>query len=84
MTPFTPPNRHVGFPRKKSRDRLDKGLLIDVPRYISLREAEELTDYAVTTRYPGEAAEVTDAEAQHAIALAERGVQPRPCRPPRP
>ena len=39
---------------------------------ISLREAEELTDYAVTTRDPGEAAELTDAEAQRAIELAER------------
>ncbi len=38
----------------------------------SLREAEELTDYAITTRYPGETAEVTSHDAQRAIELAER------------
>lgn len=37
---------------------------------LSLREAEELTDYAITTRYPGEAAEVTAPGAQRAIELA--------------
>jgi len=38
----------------------------------SLREAEELTDYAITTRYPGETAEVTAHDAQRAIGLAEQ------------
>ena len=39
---------------------------------LSLRDAEELTDYAITTRYPGEAAEVTDAEAHRAVELARQ------------
>ena len=37
----------------------------------SLRDAEELTDYAVTTRYPGETDEVTEAEARRSIELAQ-------------
>lgn len=37
-----------------------------------LREAEELTPFAVTTRYPGEDEEVSEEEARRAIALAER------------
>jgi HEPN domain-containing protein len=39
---------------------------------LTLRDAEELTDYAVATRYPGEAAGVTAHDAQRAIELAER------------
>ena len=38
----------------------------------NLRDAEELTPFAITTRYPGEDEEVTHAEAAHAIALAQR------------
>jgi HEPN domain-containing protein len=38
----------------------------------SLREAEELTEYAITTRYPGESTEVTAHDARRAIELAER------------
>jgi HEPN domain-containing protein len=37
-----------------------------------LRDAEELTDYAVSARYPGETEEVTAHDAQRAIDLAER------------
>ena len=37
-----------------------------------LRDAEELTAYAITTRYPGEDEEVTKAEAIRAIELARR------------
>lgn len=37
-----------------------------------LREAEELTDYAITTRYPGEDKEVTQAEAGSAIDIARK------------
>lgn len=37
-----------------------------------LRDAEELTPFAITTRYPGEDEEVTHAEAAHAIELAQR------------
>jgi len=39
---------------------------------LTLRDAEELTDYAVATRYPGEAAGVTAQDAQRAIENAER------------
>jgi HEPN domain-containing protein len=38
----------------------------------SLREAEELTDYAITTRYPGEDREVTEAEATSAVETARK------------
>lgn len=38
----------------------------------SLREAEELTAYAITMRYPGEDREVTQEEAQRAVELAQR------------
>jgi len=39
---------------------------------VKLRDAEELSTYAITTRYPGEAAEVTAQEAQRALLLAQR------------
>jgi HEPN domain-containing protein len=39
---------------------------------LALRDAEELTDYAVATRYPGEAASVTAEDAQRAVEQAER------------
>ena len=38
----------------------------------ALRDAEELTPYAVTARYPGEDVEVTEAEARRAIELAQQ------------
>ena len=34
-----------------------------------LRDAEELTRYAITTRYPGEDAEVTETEARRGVVL---------------
>ena len=37
-----------------------------------LQEAEQLTLYSVTTRYPGEAEEVTEGEATQAIEIAQR------------
>ncbi len=36
-----------------------------------LRDAEELTPYAITTRYPGEDEEVSKAEATRAIKIAQ-------------
>jgi len=36
-----------------------------------LKEAEQLTPFAITTRYPGEDEEVTKKEAQEAIKVAE-------------
>ena len=38
----------------------------------TLRDAEELTPFAITARYPGEDEEVTQAEALRAIETAER------------
>ena len=37
-----------------------------------LQEAEQLTLYSITTRYPGEAEEVTEAEASTAIEIARQ------------
>ena len=37
-----------------------------------MEEAEELTPYAVTARYPGENDEVTQKEALQAIEIAQR------------
>ena len=38
----------------------------------SLKDAEELTPYAITTRYPGEDREVTETEATSAVEIARR------------
>lgn len=38
----------------------------------ALKNAEELTQYAITVRYPGEAEEVTAQEAQRAVSLAQQ------------
>jgi HEPN domain-containing protein len=38
----------------------------------SLKDAEELTPYAITARYPGEDEEVTQEEAQEAVEIAQR------------
>jgi HEPN domain-containing protein len=40
--------------------------------HAKLRDAEELTAYAITTRYPGEDEEVTKAEAIRAVELAQQ------------
>ena len=46
---------------------------IEVPSPI--RESALLTDYAVVTRYPGSAEDVTRAQYEQAVALAERVVR---------
>jgi HEPN domain-containing protein len=66
-------HRQVRFP--KTRDLLDLLTLlaqngVSVPPEI--READALTHYAVETRYPGLAEEVTAAEHTRAVELAER------------
>jgi len=38
----------------------------------TLKDAEELSPYAITARYPGEEQEVTEAEAKRAIELARK------------
>ncbi len=63
---------HTDFPYTHNISTLLE-LCTDYPEWsLSLREAEELTDYAVTARYPGEAAEVTAQEARRAIELARQ------------
>ena len=37
-----------------------------------LRDAEELSPYAITTRYPGEDEEVSEVEARRAVEIADR------------
>ena len=38
----------------------------------TLKDAEELSPYAITARYPGEEQEVTEDEARRAIELAQK------------
>jgi HEPN domain-containing protein len=62
----------VDFPRTHNISTLLE-LCSDFAQWpLTLRDAEELTDYAVATRYPGEAGEVTANDAQRAIENAER------------
>jgi len=62
----------VDFPRTHNISTLLE-LCSDSAQWpLTLRDAEELTDYAVGTRYPGEAVEVTAQDAQRAIENAER------------
>jgi len=64
--------RGVDFPRTHNISTLLE-LCSDYAQWPpTLRDAEELTDYAVATRYPGEAAEVTAQDAQRAIEVAEQ------------
>ena len=62
----------VDFPRTHNISTLLELCSAHVQWPVTLRDAEELTDYAVATRYPGEAAEVTAPDARRAIELAER------------
>lgn len=64
--------RSVDFPRTHNISTLLE-LCSDYADWpLALCDAEELTDYAVATRYPGEAAGVTAHDAQRAIENAER------------
>src|SRR3990172_4692939 len=52
------------------------GLLLDLVSEVihvpnKIQEAASLTDYAVTTRYPGDAEPITQTEYQQAVSLAE-------------
>lgn len=64
----------IGFPRTHSIGALLDLLPVAVPRDLVLEEAASLTDYAVTSRYPGEAEDVTKAELSEAVAIADRVV----------
>ncbi len=62
---------NVDFPYTHNIRRLLKlcGKLGPWPQ--TLEDAEELTPYAITARYPGEDDEVTEAEATRAVGVAE-------------
>jgi len=64
----------LGFPRTHSIGALLHLLPDAVPRDTVLEEAASLTDYAVTSRYPGEAEDVTKQELSEAVTIADRVV----------
>jgi len=69
-------HRGIAFPKTHSLVHLMdllEGAGLSVP--LEVKEADELTRYAVGTRYPGLEEEVTEAEYQTAVGLATRVVQ---------
>jgi HEPN domain-containing protein len=64
----------VGFPKTHSIGALLELLPPSVPRDAILERSASLTDYAVTSRYPGEAEDVTGDELCEAVAIADRVV----------
>ena len=63
--------RDVDFPRTHSIEHLVELLPPDVSRPAFLREAANLTDYAVTLRYPPTRESVDEEEYLEAVRLAE-------------
>jgi HEPN domain-containing protein len=62
----------IDFPYTHNLSRLLE-LCADQARWAEeLREAEELTPYAITARYPGEDEEVREEEARRAVEIAAR------------
>jgi len=64
--------RHVDFPYTHNLAHLLDLCSASAEWAEDLREVEELTPFAITTRYPGEDEEVTREEAVRAIDIAER------------
>jgi HEPN domain-containing protein len=62
----------IAFPRTHNIVFLLDLLPPEVPRALAPEEAAALTDYAVTSRYPGEAEDVTEEELLTAIDVAVR------------
>jgi HEPN domain-containing protein len=62
----------VDFPYTHSLRRLLDLCTATTPRAEQLRDAEELSPYAVTARYPGEDLEVSETEARRAVEIGER------------
>jgi HEPN domain-containing protein len=60
----------IDFPYTHSIIRLLE-ICSDIKEFPELKVAEELTPYAITSRYPGEDELVVKEEATHAIRLAE-------------
>jgi len=64
--------REIDFPYTHNIARLLE-LCSDQPGWSSrLKDAEELTPFVITTRYPGEDEPVTEAEARRAVDIAAR------------
>lgn len=64
--------REIDFPYTHNIARLLE-LCSDQPDWTSrLKDAEELTPFAITTRYPGEDEPVTEAEARRTVDIATR------------
>ena len=62
----------VNFPFTHSLRRLVDLCAAAAPWAEQLRDAEELSPYANTARYPGEDLVVSEAEARRAVEIAER------------
>ncbi len=64
-------SRGIAFPRSHNVGILLELLPSSIQRDAVFNEAAALTDYAVSSRYPGEAEDVTLDELAKAIAIAE-------------
>ncbi len=62
----------IDFPYTHSLSRLLELCAERAPWAEQLPDAEELTPYAITTRYPGGEEEVSEEEAHRAVAIASR------------
>ncbi len=64
--------RDIDFPYTHNLARLRElcATLAEWPR--ELRDADELSPFAITTRYPGESPVVTEADARLSVSVAER------------
>jgi HEPN domain-containing protein len=62
----------IAFPKTHNIGVLLELLPLQILREGVLSETAILTDYAVTSRYPGEAEDVTREELSEAISIAER------------
>lgn len=65
-------HRGVPFPKTHNIGVLLELLPLQLSRDAVLGEAALLTDYAVSSRYPGEAEDVTEEELSTAVGIAER------------
>ena len=63
--------RGVDFPYTHNISRLLE-LCLDTDWQDTMRDAEELTPYAITTRYPGQDEEVSADEADRAVEVADK------------
>ena len=64
--------RSIPFPKTHNIGVLLDLMSPEIPRNAILDEAATLTEYAVSSRYPGEAEDVTREELSRAVEIAER------------